>query len=105
MAIVTSITVLSLLLPPSYLGDPTTSRLAILQKSGMVTLFLALTSLILAIVTFSIYLAVIMPAVSALNRFQGISAQIGNVPWFVLPSLLLMLPALASVVSFLGHGV
>lgn len=98
-AVLTIVTVASLVTPPSYLGSPH-SRLFALQKGGMVTIFFALLALGTAIATLITDFLVIIPAVNALNSIAGIHANIGNLPWFVLPSIIVMIPALLSVVSF-----
>lgn len=51
-AVVTTVCVLSLILPPSYLGSPT-STLYMLQKSGLATVGLGLAAFILTFVTFA----------------------------------------------------
>jgi hypothetical protein len=97
LAILTILTVISLLFPPYFFGTHGESTLYAIQKSGLITLFLGIISFVLGIVTFAIDLAVVLPAISKLNGIEGISAKVGNVPWFILPSLLVMLPAFASV--------
>ncbi|KAM0755420.1 hypothetical protein T439DRAFT_375788 [Meredithblackwellia eburnea MCA 4105] len=95
-AIVTILTVASLATPPSYLGSER-SALFKLQKSGMVPVLLGAVAFVLTFVTFAVDLAVIIPAKNKLNSIDGISASWGNLPWFALPSFLLMIPAFASV--------
>ncbi|GAA5920359.1 hypothetical protein JCM1841_005584 [Sporobolomyces salmonicolor] len=95
-AILAILTVLSLVLPPSYLGSED-SRLFALQKSGVVTILLALASLVLTFVAFVCEIAVAVPAAHRLNAIDGIEGKLGNVQWFVLPCFIVMLPALASV--------
>ncbi|CEQ40761.1 SPOSA6832_02398, partial [Sporobolomyces salmonicolor] len=121
-AILAILTVLSLVLPPSYLGSED-SRLFALQKSGVVTILLALASLVLTFVAFVCEIAVAVPAAHRLNAIDGIEGKLvsplrdgsalrrvgsdtlrclqGNVQWFVLPCFIVMLPALASVVRLL----
>ncbi|ORY88969.1 SUR7/PalI family-domain-containing protein [Leucosporidium creatinivorum] len=95
-AILSVLTVVSLILPPSYLGSPE-SRLFAFQKSGLAPVLLAIVSSVLAFIAFILYLVIILPAKNRLNDIDGISASVGNALWFVLPSSLLYLPALFSV--------
>ncbi|GAA6004051.1 hypothetical protein JCM10207_006533 [Rhodosporidiobolus poonsookiae] len=95
-AILALLCMLSLLLPPSYLGSET-SRLFALQKSGIVTILLAITSCIIAFIAFIVEIVVAIPARNRLGSVDGIDASLGNVQWFALPSAILMLPAIFSV--------
>ncbi|KAL8293216.1 hypothetical protein RQP46_000910 [Phenoliferia psychrophenolica] len=95
-AIVTVMTVISLIVPPSYLGTESNVFYRI-QKSGMLTIALGVVSFILAFVTFCVDLSIIIPARNRMNAIEGISAKMGNVQWFTLPSAVLMLPAFFSV--------
>ncbi|GAA5850373.1 hypothetical protein JCM3766R1_004325 [Sporobolomyces carnicolor] len=95
-AILAVLCVLSLVVPPSWLGSEE-SRLFAFQKSGVVTILLALSACVLSFVTFIAEIAVAIPARNRLNSINGISGQLGNVQWFVLPSAIVMLPALCSV--------
>ncbi|GAA5856665.1 hypothetical protein JCM8547_005920 [Rhodosporidiobolus lusitaniae] len=103
-AITTTLCVLSLLLPPSYLGSES-SRLFALQKSGIITILLALVSCVLALVSFIVEIVVAIPARNNLNAVEGIDASLGNVQWFSLPCFILMIPAIMSVLlrSTLPH--
>ncbi|GAA5857127.1 hypothetical protein JCM9279_006018 [Rhodotorula babjevae] len=96
-AITAVLCMLSLLFPPRYFGSEQ-SRLFALQKSGIITILLALAAFVITIVAFAAQLAVAIPA---RNRFVAASDQIqielGNVQWFVLPCFILMIPALLSV--------
>lgn len=73
-AIIALSTVLSLLCPPRYLGSPQ-SRLFAFQKSGILTILLALVSCVMAFIAFFVYLGVLMPAKNRLNDIDGISAS------------------------------
>ena len=64
-AVVTTVCVLSLILPPSYLGSPT-STLYMLQKSGVATVALGLAAFILTFVTFVSQTLVVGPLVPPL---------------------------------------
>lgn len=74
-AITTVLCVLSLLLPPSYLGSDS-SRLFALQKSGIITILLALVSCLLALITFIVELVVAIPAKNRLGAIPGIEASL-----------------------------
>ncbi|BGP42288.1 hypothetical protein JCM10450v2_006381 [Rhodotorula kratochvilovae] len=96
-AITAVLCMLSLIFPPRYFGAET-SRLFALQKSGIVTILLALTAFVITIVAFCCELAVAIPARNRLNDASDqITARLGNVQWFVLPCWILMIPALLSV--------
>ncbi|GAA6029102.1 hypothetical protein JCM8097_001596 [Rhodosporidiobolus ruineniae] len=95
-AIVSVLCVLSLILPPSYLGSET-SRLFALQKSGIITILLALVTLVVAFIAFIVEIVVAIPARNRLNDIDGIDASLGNVQWFSLPSAILTIPAIMSV--------
>ncbi|GAA6005116.1 uncharacterized protein JCM10292_005574 [Rhodotorula paludigena] len=95
-AITTVLCVLSLIFPPRYFGTET-SRLFALQKSGIITILLALVSCVLALVAFIVEIVVAIPAKNRLDAIDGISAELGNVQWFTLPCFILMIPAILSV--------
>lgn len=97
-AIIATITVLTLIIPPNWLGKPESALFA-MQKSGVMTIILGGVSFLLALIAFILDFIVINPAVARLNAIPGISAHWGNVQWYTLPCWLLMLPAFASVVS------
>ncbi|BGP18646.1 hypothetical protein JCM10213_002891 [Rhodosporidiobolus nylandii] len=95
-AIVVTLCLLSLIVPPSYLGSET-SRLFALQKSGIVTILLALAGCVLCLIAFIVEIAVTVPARNKMNALEGISGHMGNIQWFSLPSCIVMLPAIFSV--------
>ncbi|KAK4057115.1 hypothetical protein OIO90_002015 [Microbotryomycetes sp. JL221] len=95
-AIIGFATVVSLACPPRYLGSPE-SRLFAFQKSGILTILLALIGCIFTFITFFVELAVLISARNNLNDIRGISAGLGNALWFVLPCAILYVPAIASV--------
>lgn len=80
---------LSLIFPPRYFGSET-SRLFALQKSGIVTILLALSAFVITIVAFAAEIAVAIPA---RNRLNSVSDQITArlvrrvAPWGISPSL------------------
>ncbi|GAA5915650.1 hypothetical protein JCM6882_002374 [Rhodosporidiobolus microsporus] len=88
--------ILSLVCPPSYLGSET-SRLFALQKSGIVTILLALSAFVVTIAAFVAELVVAIPIRNRLNELDGITGHLGNVQWFSLPCFILMIPAIMSV--------
>ncbi|BGO93772.1 hypothetical protein NBRC10512_004561 [Rhodotorula toruloides] len=95
--ILTCLCVASLILSPKHLGSEN-SRLFALQKSGIVTIILALISFVVTLVAFCIEIAVALPAKNRLNNAaDGITASLGNVQWFTLPCAIVMIPALLSV--------
>ncbi|KAI5480902.1 actin cortical patch SUR7/pH-response regulator PalI family protein [Pseudohyphozyma bogoriensis] len=102
-AIVATLTVVSLAIPPSYLG-PETSALHRFQKGGMLTIVLGVLAAILALVTFIADMAVIVPAKGRLNDIDGISASWGNIQWFALPSAIVMFVGLISVLTLTPPG-
>lgn len=74
-AILAVLCVLSLVVPPSWLGSEE-SRLFAFQKSGVVTILLALSACVLSFVTFIAEIAVAIPARNRLNSINGISGQL-----------------------------
>lgn len=74
-AITSVLCVLSLIFPPRYFGTET-SRLFALQKSGIITILLALVSFVLALVTFIVEIVVAIPAKNRLDAIEGISAEL-----------------------------
>lgn len=95
-AVLSVLCVLSLLIPPAWLGSEE-SRLFAFQKSGVVTILLALSACFMSFVTFVAEIAVAIPAKNRLGAIEGIEGKLGNVQWFVLPSAIVMIPALCSV--------
>lgn len=73
-AVIAVLTVLSFVLPPSYLGSPT-SRLFAFQKSGIATILLAILTFVMAFIAFIIDLIVIIPAKNRLDAIEGITAS------------------------------
>lgn len=74
--ILACLTVASLVLSPKQLGSEN-SRLFALQKSGIVTIILALLSFVVTLVSFCIEIAVAIPARNRLNNAaDGISASL-----------------------------
>ncbi|GAA5954781.1 hypothetical protein JCM8115_005526 [Rhodotorula mucilaginosa] len=88
--------VLSLILKPKQLGSED-SRLFALQKSGVVTILLAITASLLSFISFIVELAVAIPARNRLNDVPGVTGHLGNIQWFSLPSSLVMLVGILSV--------
>ncbi|GAA5969543.1 hypothetical protein JCM11641_008151 [Rhodosporidiobolus odoratus] len=95
-AIVAVSCLLSLLLPPSYLGSES-SRLFALQKSGIVTILLALSTCLLCFISFIVELVVAVPARNAFNNIPDITGHLGNIQWFSLPCFIVCIPAIMSV--------
>lgn len=74
--ILTCLCVASLILSPKHLGSEN-SRLFALQKSGIVTIILALISFVVTLVAFCIEIAVALPAKNRLNNAaDGITASL-----------------------------
>ncbi|POY72331.1 hypothetical protein BMF94_4633 [Rhodotorula taiwanensis] len=87
---------LSLIMKPSQLGSEQ-SRLFALQKSGILTILLAITACILSFVCFIVEIIVAIPARNKLNAIPGITGHLGNIQWFSLPSSVCMLVGILSV--------
>ena len=89
---------LSLLFPPRYFGSEQ-SRLFALQKSGIITILLALAAFVITIVAFAAQLAVAIPA---RNRFVAASDQI-QIELVRRPSRSLLYASPSRADASLGH--
>lgn len=88
--------IFSLILKPKQLGSEE-SRIFALQKSGILTILLAMTACTLSFVSFIVELVVAIPARNKLNDIPGIDGHLGNIQWFSLPSAGCMLVGILSL--------